>query len=134
MRLLLRSIAVAGAVACGPPPRPHYHFVMPMVPAGGPGTCEPVMTDKATCPRVVVRGQVMLPRLVRYEAGLTIIGAVAACGGMTQLANGRRATVIRVVDGTPHRYEVSIGAILESEEPDLVLRAGDVVYVPQGDL
>lgn len=130
MRILLVPITAACVTGCGSPPHPRYHFVLPTVPAGGPGSCDPVAEDPATCPRVAVTGQVTRPGLVRYQPGLTVIGAIVACGGKTEDANGRQVRVTRVVDGAPHRYRVSIGAVLEGDEPDLALRAGDVVDVP----
>ena len=130
MRILLVSISIAGLAGCGSPPRPHSQFVVPTVPAGGPGTCDPVTESEATCPRVAVTGQVVRPGRVRYQPGLTVVGAIVACGGKTRDANGRQVHVTRVVGGASHRYRVPLGPILGGDADDFALRAGDIVDVP----
>src|SRR3569833_226322 len=86
-----------------------------------------------TFSQVQIIGQVMKPGSLPYRAGMKVLDAVLAVGGLTQFAAGNRAKIERTVDG--HRQELSMK--LDSNENKremtkyLDLRPGDFLVVPE---
>lgn len=117
----LELVALAGCAA----PRRHYHFSMP--PTMVDVRLEP--RDAVAAPHVTVLGQVQHVGAIRYCAGLTVVGAIAASGGLTELASDSRIDVTRIVGSGSMRYRVSVPAIFAGDQPDFLLRAGDIVDV-----
>ncbi len=115
------AIFLAAISACAAP-APHYHFVMrvaSLAPAPRPGE-----------PRVAVLGQITRPGMIRFRPGLTVVGAIMDAGGLTPLGRLNRVEI----DRGHTRIAVSLEAIVEGRAPDLVLAAGDVVFVPESDI
>ncbi len=62
------------------------------------------------------------------EDSIGLIGAIAAAGGLNRLAADRKV-IVRPVDGEAR--EVDLRAILHGEAPDVTLRPGFTVFVPE---
>lgn len=83
--------------------------------------------------QVQVIGQVTRPSGVPYHAGLRILDALLAVGGLTEFAAPNRAILIRSKDGKETKTKVRIGDLLDSGdlEQNLLLEPGDVIVIPQ---
>ena len=79
---------------------------------------------------VSVLGEVEKPGRLPYVDNLTLVQAVSAVGGLTEFAAARRVRLTRKGPDGPQTFEVSLRDITEGRREDLVLRAGDIVYVP----
>jgi polysaccharide biosynthesis/export protein len=82
---------------------------------------------------VYVQGEVRIPGQVKYAKDLTIVTAIAAAGGFTQLAAPKRVTLMRS-DGTKREaLRINVSEIMDNpaEAKDVVLRPNDIVIVPQ---
>jgi polysaccharide export outer membrane protein len=55
--------------------------------------------------QVKVLGQVLHPQAVAYRAGMTVLDAVLAVGGLTQFAAGNRAKIVRSDGSKSRRYD-----------------------------
>lgn len=82
---------------------------------------------------VSVLGQVNKAGSLGYRDGLTIVQAVSEAGGLTDFAAPKRVKLTRRTGNGEETitFEVSLSAIIEGRAEDLVLRPGDIVFVPE---
>ncbi len=79
---------------------------------------------------VYVLGAVTEPRLVPYQKGLTLAGAIAGAYGTLK---GAYLSHVAVVNGSlsqPHLTLVDYKKVVRGEAHDVALAPGDIVYVP----
>jgi polysaccharide export outer membrane protein len=83
--------------------------------------------------KVFVLGEVRQPGLMELRENITLLEAVARAEGFTQKAVLKQVLVIRGGLTSPELIAVNIKDLLERGDmsSDLVLRNGDVVYVPR---
>jgi len=83
--------------------------------------------------KISVLGQIKKPGSYQYREQLTVTGAIALGGGLTDIADPNDTQVIRSEDGGKKVMRVRLKDILEGgeEEDDVVLRPGDIVFVPE---
>jgi protein involved in polysaccharide export with SLBB domain len=80
---------------------------------------------------VYVGGEVDRPGIVRLEHRMTVATAVFRAGGYLNTARTSNIIVVRDAGGKPLLQAVDLEAVLEGEQPDLPLRAHDIVFVPK---
>jgi polysaccharide export outer membrane protein len=83
--------------------------------------------------RVSVLGEVQKPGVLELRGRTTILEAIAMAGGFRDFASPSKITVIRVDDrGQTERIRFNYNKAISNspEEPNLVLRSGDVIVVP----
>lgn len=83
--------------------------------------------------QVRVIGQVAAPKAIAYRDDMSLLDAIIAVGGLTQLAAGNRAAIIRKVDGKDVRIPVQLADLMEDGDlsGNRRLYPGDVVIVPE---
>ena len=83
--------------------------------------------------QVQVIGQVTRPSGVPYHAGLRVLDALLAVGGLTEFAAPNRAVLIRTENGKESKTKIRVGDLLDSGDLDqnLLLKPGDVIVIPQ---
>jgi polysaccharide biosynthesis/export protein len=92
---------------------------------------------------VYVLGAVAVPRAVPYIEEMTLVGALTTAGGparynfMTQYGSPffkdallSQVAIVRGSLSEPQIAVVDVSAILKGQKPDVLLEAGDIVYVP----
>jgi len=84
-----------------------------------------------TSKQVSVMGSVAKPGRFALASGMTVIEAITAAGGLTQLASGNSTIVTRHHDGKLQRFKVAVDRISEGQEQDFKLQDGDIVFVPE---
>ena len=84
---------------------------------------------------VMVTGWVYRPGFFQVGSGLTVLGAVASAGGPMFAANAADATLIRS-DGSGNKVSIPVNLekISKGADPDIPVRANDVVDVPYSDV
>jgi polysaccharide export outer membrane protein len=82
---------------------------------------------------VFIQGEVRRPGAVKYTSDLTIVTAITQAGGPTPLAATGRVELLRGEGEKRSRIRVDLEKMLRSpeENPDLRLRANDIIFVPQ---
>ncbi len=89
-----------------------------------------IMTSRENL-EVSVLGEVARAGTFSYVEKLTLVQAVSDAGGLTELGYARRVKLTRKgPDGVSRTYEVSLKAITEGREEDILLQPGDIVFVP----
>jgi len=83
--------------------------------------------------QVKVIGQVMKPTAEPYRAGMKVLDAVLAAGGLTEFAAGNRAQLIRKEDGREVHIRIKLGRLMNDGDmsQNLSLEPGDVIVVPE---
>ena len=84
---------------------------------------------------VMVTGWVYKPGYFQVGSGLTVLGAVGSAGGAMFAANTTDATLIRS-DGSGNKVSipVNLDKISKGDDPDIPVRANDVIDVPYSDV
>lgn len=83
--------------------------------------------------KVYVMGKVNRPGAYEIRSGLTVIGAIALAGGMSEIAYGNGTKVVGLRDGRKKTFVVPVNSILQgnSTARDIVLEPGDTIFVPE---
>lgn len=82
-----------------------------------------------------VEGEVRQPGKFPYQEGLTALAVVIQAGGWTDLGSPNRATISRLgPDGKTEVIRAKLKDIREGKRPDLPLKPGDRITVPQSIL
>jgi polysaccharide export outer membrane protein len=82
---------------------------------------------------VQIIGQVVKPGSLPYRAGMKVLDAVLAVGGLTQFAAGNHAKIVRSEAGHQQQIQIKLDRLMNKGDMDqnLALRPGDVLVVPE---
>ena len=84
---------------------------------------------------VYLMGAVSEQKTTAYTDGLTLVqllsGSSDRGGGYLPGAHLSQVLILRGALNDPHTTEVNLARILEGRDPDVLLLAGDIVYVPE---
>ncbi len=80
---------------------------------------------------IFVLGNVAKPGPIKYEENMTILQAVTLAGGPTPIASTRSTYILRQDQEGEKKVEIRLDKILDNEAKNVVLRADDVIVVPE---
>ena len=84
---------------------------------------------------VIVMGEVDTPRIIPYNRNISLIEALSICGGFTKDAYQSRVIILRPTSKDTKYVEVDVNELLHGKDiSNLMLRGGDIVYVPEQTL
>jgi polysaccharide export outer membrane protein len=78
---------------------------------------------------VTVLGQIQKPGRIPFSPGLSMIQIISMVGGFNAVANRDRVNITRKTKTGTETVTVSVDAIMEGRSPDILLQAGDQIYV-----
>jgi polysaccharide biosynthesis/export protein VpsN len=78
---------------------------------------------------VILLGQVAKPGSFPLTPGLTLMQAISMAGGLTAIADDDKVTLTRKIGQGTKTVRVSVDAITDGTAQDVVLQAGDRVFV-----
>ena len=82
---------------------------------------------------VFVLGAVMKPGGVLLQNNMTVMKAIAQCGGPDPRLASKTVAVLRQNDsGQPETVMADLGEITKGVQPDVALRPNDIVYMQEG--
>lgn len=83
--------------------------------------------------QIRVVGEAAKPQAIPYRKGMTALDAMIAVGGLSQFADGNRATLVRKVNGKEMSYRLHLDDLLQDGEmsANVPLKPGDVIIIPQ---
>lgn len=83
--------------------------------------------------QIRVVGEAVMPKFLPYKQKMTVLDVLIAAGGLTDFADGNRATLIRTVDGNK-RYNVRLNDLIKRGDIDanVDVLPGDILIIPQG--
>jgi len=83
--------------------------------------------------KAYVLGQVQKPGAYELRTGLTVVGAIALAGGLTDIAQGNGTTVLRMFGNKKETISVPVDSILKGgdKSKDIVVNPDDIITVPE---
>lgn len=81
--------------------------------------------------KVFVLGEVRKPGTFPYVDNMSVVQAITLAGGFSQLAAKSKVVLTRVVDGAEKKFILPFDRISLGLEANVVLRPGDIVFVPE---
>jgi polysaccharide export outer membrane protein len=84
--------------------------------------------------KVFITGEVFKPGSYPLTSSMTVMQLIAVAGGLTEFADGKKISVMRVEGGESRTYEFNYKDVArgKKQEQNLVLKPGDTVVVPEG--
>jgi len=79
--------------------------------------------------KITVLGQVQKPGSFPFASGMTLLQAVSVSGGFTSIAKTDRLNLTRKTKTGSKTVVLSVDSITDGRSPDILLQAGDVLYV-----
>jgi protein involved in polysaccharide export with SLBB domain len=90
-----------------------------------------VLIKEQTSKKIYVLGQVGRPGTFTYTPSMSVVEAITVAGGFTPLAARNDTTVTRSEQGKKTITKVPVADIGEGKAPNLFLRPGDIISVPE---
>jgi protein involved in polysaccharide export with SLBB domain len=90
-----------------------------------------VLIKDQTSKKVFVIGQVGHPGTFNYTPSMNIVEAITVAGGFTGMAAKNDTTVSRLERGKKTTLKVPVADIGEGKAPNVYLRPGDIISVPE---
>lgn len=82
---------------------------------------------------VRVVGQATKPSALPYKKNMTVLDLMVAVGGLTDYADGNKATLVRVVDGKEKEFRVRLDDLIRDGDisANVALAPGDILIIPE---
>ncbi|MCI4661236.1 MAG: polysaccharide biosynthesis/export family protein [Neomegalonema sp.] len=82
---------------------------------------------------VKVLGQAGKPTQLSYFSGMTVLDVLVAVGGLTDIADGNRAVLVRDVDGEEKSFGLRLDDLVRGGDidADTLVRPGDTIIIPE---
>jgi polysaccharide biosynthesis/export protein len=82
--------------------------------------------------QIRVVGEAAKPQILAYRQKMTLLDVMIAVGGMTDFADGNKATILRVADDNK-QYSVRLKDLLKRGDisANVEMKPGDVLIIPQ---
>ena len=83
--------------------------------------------------QIRVVGEAVKPQFLPYKQKMTVLDVLIAAGGLTDFADGNRATLVRTSEGNK-RYNVRLNDLVKRGDIDanVDVLPGDILIIPQG--
>lgn len=83
--------------------------------------------------QIKIVGQATAPRAIAYRKGMTVLDAMIEVGGLTELADGNRAVILRQEGAEEKIYRVRLADLLRNGDvaANVDLIPGDVLIIPE---
>jgi polysaccharide export outer membrane protein len=100
---------------------------------------EPVVTVIVTdfvgpySEQIRVIGQAAKPQALPYRENMTVLDVLIEVGGITDFADGNRASVIRNIGGNSQQFGVRLDDLIKEGDisANVLMRPGDVLVIPE---
>ena len=82
--------------------------------------------------QVRVVGEAAKPQFLNYKKGMTILDVMIAVGGLTDFADGNKASILRTSEGSK-QYSVRLKDLVKRGDvsANVEMKPGDILIVPQ---
>ena len=81
--------------------------------------------------KVYVSGEVKKPALYEYQPGMSALSICIMAGGFAQYAAPNRTTIVRLENGVQKVIKIDLEDVVQGKVPDVPLKPGDRVHVPE---
>ncbi|MCP4021093.1 MAG: polysaccharide export protein [Desulfobacteraceae bacterium] len=84
-----------------------------------------------TTTKIYVQGKVKRPGIFDFQPGLTALTACILAGGFDKFAAPNRATVVRQTENGQQTIKINLKKVQTGDLPDIPLKPGDRIHVPE---
>jgi len=85
-----------------------------------------------TTTKIYVQGKVKKPGAFDFQPGLTALSACIMAGGFDKFAAPNRAKILRIRQGDGReKIELNLKKVISGDLPDLPLKPGDLIHIPE---
>jgi len=84
-----------------------------------------------TTTKIYVQGEVKKPGVFDFQPGLTALAACIIAGGFDKFAAPNRAKIIRLTKDGQKTIKINLEKVVSGEKPDLPLKPGDRIHIPE---
>jgi polysaccharide export outer membrane protein len=83
--------------------------------------------------QVRVVGEAAKPQALAYRENMTLLDVMIAVGGITDFADGNKASILRTAGGKTEQFGVRLRDLIRGGEmsANVEMRPGDVLIIPQ---
>ena len=83
--------------------------------------------------QVRIVGEAIQPQAIPYRANMTLLDVMISAGGLTEYADGNRASIVRYENGNQRQYTVRISDLIRDGDTsaNVAIFPGDVVIIPE---
>lgn len=81
--------------------------------------------------RIFVQGEVKRPGEYAYKEGMTALNACIIAGGFAKFAAPNRTKVVRKEGDRQKIYKIDLKDVIDGDIPDMELKPGDIISVPE---
>lgn len=83
--------------------------------------------------QIRIIGQAAQPQALPYRENMTLVDVLIAVGGITPLADGNAASIIRRVDGKQQQFKVLLKDLIDDGDmsANVPMRPGDILIIPE---
>lgn len=81
--------------------------------------------------KVYVQGEVKKPGVIDYQPGMTALAACIMAGGFDKFAAPNRAKVVRQTKDGQESIKINLEKVIAGDIPDLPLKPGDRIHIPE---
>ncbi len=83
--------------------------------------------------QIRVIGQATKPRSLPYREKITLLDVMIAVGGLTEFADGNKATIVRTVSGKQKAFQVKLDDLIRDGDisANVDMLPGDVLTIPE---
>lgn len=83
--------------------------------------------------QVRVIGEAAKPQALAYREAMTLLDVMIAVGGITDFADGNKASILRTVGGKTQQFQVRLTSLVRGGDlsVNVKMRPGDVLIIPQ---
>jgi polysaccharide export outer membrane protein len=90
-----------------------------------------VLIKDQTSKKIYILGQVGKPGTFTYTPSMSVVEAITVAGGFTALAAKNDTTLTRTEEGKKMVVRIPVADIGEGKAPNVYLRPGDIISVPE---
>ncbi|MCP3872996.1 MAG: polysaccharide export protein [Desulfobacteraceae bacterium] len=80
---------------------------------------------------IYVEGKIKNPKVFNYQPGLTALTVCIMAGGFDKFAAPNRAKIIRQTKDGQETIKLNLERVIAGEIPDLILKPGDRIHIPE---
>jgi len=83
--------------------------------------------------QIRIVGQAASPQAIPYSENITLLDVMIAVGGITEFADGNKATIVREESGEQREYQVRLDDLLNNGDisANVDLLPGDILIIPE---
>lgn len=83
--------------------------------------------------QIRIVGEAQTPQSISYTENMTLLDVMVEVGGLTEFANGNKASLIRIEDGKQKQYTIYIADLIKNGDisANVDVLPGDIIIIPE---